>query len=330
MSLTELELSKITLTSGSCKPGATTVCLMEACSLLAQEPELTDNPMSVDPYIAVLGRSLNDLLPQAERQSLVTLIPELIKTGDEQNVMAHTAWRVRRLIEFAATTCVPIACERAGMHTSADLLWQKNLAGSVRDMVESSLGVTKTLKMIGEDGLTMMNHIVTGRVAYGAAETGEAIEVANCTRIALRHFLSANPQQYAWNELLDQAAIAAVAAIRRTIFGRPAFYKLGYQLMSELIAGSTRAEELRAPLCPACRCNRMFWTHSAETGELGWGPLCSSCEELQFSEEAMHLDAHTHPNGGGHQVVPWFRDGEHIGYTCSMVAECGYTYRSQR
>lgn len=58
------------------------LCLMELTALFAGERH-TDNPVCVSPVLAVMGRELNDVLPDALRQELKPLVPSLPGTAGD-------------------------------------------------------------------------------------------------------------------------------------------------------------------------------------------------------------------------------------------------------
>lgn len=55
------------------------MCVMEAAAYIAGEPH-SDHPSCVCPVIATYARSLNDSMPEGERQKLKALIPAMIGT----------------------------------------------------------------------------------------------------------------------------------------------------------------------------------------------------------------------------------------------------------
>jgi hypothetical protein len=58
------------------------LCLMELTALFAGERH-TDHPVCVSPVLAVMGRELNDTLPDALRQELKPLVPSLPGTAGD-------------------------------------------------------------------------------------------------------------------------------------------------------------------------------------------------------------------------------------------------------
>jgi hypothetical protein len=73
------------------------MCLLEAVALMAGEP-FTDHPACVSPVLAEFGRTLNDALPDDQRQLLAPLIPLLVGTvdaeADERDGLRCAHWLV--------------------------------------------------------------------------------------------------------------------------------------------------------------------------------------------------------------------------------------------
>jgi len=74
------------------------VCLMEAVAWFAGEPH-SDAPRCVSPVLRGFGVRLNDALPDAKRQALVPLIPQLVGTTgdglDETRRWMAADWAIR-------------------------------------------------------------------------------------------------------------------------------------------------------------------------------------------------------------------------------------------
>ena len=72
----------ITLKSGRHSSPGEGMCLMEAVAYVAREKH-SDHPRCVSPVLGTFGRYLNDVLPDIERQLMVALIPDLLRTADD-------------------------------------------------------------------------------------------------------------------------------------------------------------------------------------------------------------------------------------------------------
>jgi hypothetical protein len=77
-----LDINTLRLRAGGHRPDSGEACLLEAVSFVAGEP-WSDRPQCVSPVLAAYGRELNDILPDAMRQQLVPLVPQLIGTTDD-------------------------------------------------------------------------------------------------------------------------------------------------------------------------------------------------------------------------------------------------------
>jgi hypothetical protein len=93
-----MDLSTIKLDKGAHAKPEKGMCLMEAVAYVQRQP-FNDHPKCVSPVLGAYGRSLNDCLPDDERQRLVPLIPGLINTAgdgkDETRAWIAVNWFVR-------------------------------------------------------------------------------------------------------------------------------------------------------------------------------------------------------------------------------------------
>jgi hypothetical protein len=76
------KLTGITLKKGGHASPEAGMCLMEAVAYVRGIGH-TDHPACVAPLLGEMGRTLNDILPDALRQQLVPLIPDLPGTADD-------------------------------------------------------------------------------------------------------------------------------------------------------------------------------------------------------------------------------------------------------
>ena len=77
-----IDLKTLTLSVGDHESSEDGMCLIEACAYIAGEP-FSAYPKCVSLLLADIGKQLNDLLPNRERQKLAPLIPYLIGTADD-------------------------------------------------------------------------------------------------------------------------------------------------------------------------------------------------------------------------------------------------------
>jgi hypothetical protein len=111
-----LDLDSLVLHSGAHTSPADGVSLMEAVSDLAGEP-WSNSPSCTSPVIAAYARSLNDWLPDAERQRLKAYVPRLVGTAEPDLeprrafVCADAAVRVFAPLALAAADLVEEAAK---------------------------------------------------------------------------------------------------------------------------------------------------------------------------------------------------------------------------
>jgi hypothetical protein len=97
-------------------------CFMEMASFLAGEP-WSDHPTCTHPVLAAMARRVNDMLDDAHRQRLVTMIPEVIGLNPD-DPRATTA-----LLLTAARAALPVAArERQNLMAVAILNAERVLA----------------------------------------------------------------------------------------------------------------------------------------------------------------------------------------------------------
>jgi hypothetical protein len=112
-----LKLDTITLAKGGHDDRDDGVCLLEAVAWWADEDH-TDTPECVSTVLTTFGQKLNDVLPDATRQTLVPLIPSLVGTRgdglDETRSYMALDWLVR--------TYTPAWLDLAGLTVEAQAL----------------------------------------------------------------------------------------------------------------------------------------------------------------------------------------------------------------
>jgi len=111
-----IDLDTVVLGSGAHTSASDGVSLMEAVSALAGEP-WSNSPSCTSPVIAAYARSLNDWLPDDERQRLKAYIPRLVGTAEPDLEVrrgfacADAAVRVFAPLAFAAAGLVEEAAK---------------------------------------------------------------------------------------------------------------------------------------------------------------------------------------------------------------------------
>lgn len=109
--LTEAREKFGVLSTGAHEPNGH-ACVMEAISWM--RGGWGDKPPCVHPTIAAFARVLNDRMPDAERQVLWDLIPQMMDTAGIPDERLRFVWA-----DAACRIFAPIALERAGLHDQA-------------------------------------------------------------------------------------------------------------------------------------------------------------------------------------------------------------------
>jgi len=115
-----IDFSKLTafeLQAGAHDTAAEGLCAMEAVAWL-EGVEHSDRPSCTCPVIAAFVRSINDRMPDSDRQKLVAYLPRLVGTVSPR----HEQERAEYLAWHAITVVAPVVLERAGLkHHAATL-----------------------------------------------------------------------------------------------------------------------------------------------------------------------------------------------------------------
>src|SRR3990167_6721691 len=106
----QMNFDEVVLGSGSHASRADGVCLLEAVAWLAGEPH-SDSPSCACPVIAAFGRTLNDHLPDAERQALVPYITKIVGSVSTPEVERKRAFIAS---DYAVRVFAPIALRAKG------------------------------------------------------------------------------------------------------------------------------------------------------------------------------------------------------------------------
>ena len=117
------------LDHGAHQSPAEGMCLLEAVAYVAGE-KFSDHPECASPILGSFGRSLNDVLPDAKRQQLVPLVPQIVGTADdghdqERGLMAAD-WFIRTFTPTWLRPCgVPCGGPCGGLQDSAIELYRR-------------------------------------------------------------------------------------------------------------------------------------------------------------------------------------------------------------
>lgn len=98
--------------------GKVHLCLLETVAYL-KGIDHTDHPPCVSPFLASMGRAVNDLLPDRKRHSLLPLAPFLIGTAGDPE---HDELRVMWAAEWAVNTLCPLWLHACGFDDEAETL----------------------------------------------------------------------------------------------------------------------------------------------------------------------------------------------------------------
>jgi len=112
-----IDLETITLAKGAHKQESGEACLMEWVSIFAGEP-FSDSPACTDPVIASYARTLNDYMPDDQRQRLRAYIPLLVKASNGVSPQARAYMCADRAVRVFA----PIALRAAQLADEAKKL----------------------------------------------------------------------------------------------------------------------------------------------------------------------------------------------------------------
>jgi hypothetical protein len=220
-----LDLDTLVLRSGAHTSPSDGVSLMEAVSALAGEP-WSNSPSCTSPVIAAYARSLNDWLPDDERQQLKVYIPRLVGTA-EPDLEVRRAFACA---DAAVRVFAPLAFAAAGLGEEAAKLSahapvDRESAQSARSAAESAESVARSAASLSawSAAEAMRSAAESARSAAlsasSAARSGESAESA--ARSAAR---SAE-----WAHAAARSAKSAESAARSAAF----------ELLDRLIAAAS-------------------------------------------------------------------------------------------
>jgi len=225
-----LDLETLVLRSGAHTSPSDGVSLMEAVSALAGEP-WSNSPSCTSPVIAAYARSLNDWLPDDERQRLKAYIPRLVGTA-EPDLEVHRAFacadaaiRVFAPLAFAAADLVEEAAT-LGAHAPVDL----ESAQSARSAAESAESAARSAASSSAWSATE-----SMRSAAESARSA-ALSVSSAARSAASSSASAAESTA---RLAARSAESAQAAARLAGRSAESARSAAFELLDRLIAAAS-------------------------------------------------------------------------------------------
>jgi hypothetical protein len=225
-----LDLDSLVLRSGAHISPSDGVSLMEAVSDLAGEP-WSNSPSCTSPVIAAYARSLNDWLPDDQRQRLKAYIPRLVGTAEPDlevrrafacadaavRVFAPLAFKAAGLVEEAATM---------GAHAPVD----RESAQSARSAAESAESAARSAASSSAWSATE-----SMRSAAEAARSA-ALSVSSAARSAASSSTSAAESAA---RLVGRSAESAQAAARLAGRSAESAGSAAFELLDRLIAAAS-------------------------------------------------------------------------------------------
>ncbi len=214
----KLDLEALTLAYGGHKSRDTGLCLMEAVAYFAGEDH-TDHPQCACPVLTSYGITLNDKLPDDQRQRLKPLIPKLVGTRNpelEQKRMFFLLDKAVRVFTPIALGNAAVALRNAGLVEEAGKL-------------EAEIEKLKTLPAVDSESAARYARSAA-RSARSAARSAES--AARSARSAARSAESAarSAESAAWSA--ESAARSAESA---------AIYTLAIEVFEQAIAIESEA-----------------------------------------------------------------------------------------
>ena len=201
------KLTAFELQGGSHKSADDGLCAMEAVAWL-EGVKHSDSPSCTCPVIAAFVRSINDRMPDSDRQKLVAYLPRLVGTVSPE----HEQERAEYLAWHAITVVVPGVLERAGLkHHAATLRglgrhdWEAAANAADAAAAAASCATAAARAANAADNAARAASYAARAASYAAA----AAAAASCATAAAR---AANAAANAAADDADAAAGAANAA----------------------------------------------------------------------------------------------------------------------
>jgi hypothetical protein len=237
-----LDLDTMVLRSGTHTSPSDGVSLMEAVSDFAGEP-WSNSPSCTSPVIAAYARSLNDWLPDDERQRLKAYIPRLVGTAEPDlelrrafacadaavRVFAPLAFKAAGLVEEAAKlgALAPVDRESAESARSA-AEWAESAARSAASL--SAWSAAESMRSAAESARS------AARSASSAARSAESAQAESAAESA-RSSESAQAAARSAARSAESAQAAAASAARAA--AESAARAAAFELVDRLIAAAS-------------------------------------------------------------------------------------------
>ena len=257
MTITTLTLEGIpnlTLARGSHRSLEEGACLLEAVAWFAGEPH-TDSPACVDPFLAEYGRSLNDRLPDEERQLLKPFIARMAGTAGDGLGQA----RLNLAVDWNARVGMPRLLDAAGLHEHAEGLRALPPVvdrASRRYAHRALAAVSNVTWRVRSERRAQLKAIFLAELEKQKPQTSEAavaVAVAADAAVAVAVAVAAAVDADA---AADAAAAAAVAAAAAADADAAVRWNKVYWAVYAVLREKWRAELADGPLAAAIAQNR--------------------------------------------------------------------------
>ena len=237
-----LDLDTLVLRSGTHTSPSDGVSLMEAVSDLAGEP-WSNSPSGTSPVIAAYARSLNDWLPDDERQRLKAYIPRLVGTAEPDLELR----RAFACADAAVRVFAPLALKAAGLVEEAAGLGvlapvDRESAESARSAAESAESAARSAASLSAwSAAESMRSAAesarsAARSASSAARSAESAQAESAAESA-RSAESAQAAARSAARAAESAQAAASAAARAA--AESAARAAAFELLDRLIAAAS-------------------------------------------------------------------------------------------
>jgi hypothetical protein len=225
-----LDLDTLVLRSGTHTSPSDGVSLMEAVSDFAGEP-WSNSPSGTSPVIAAYARSLNDWLPDDERQRLKAYIPRLVGTAEPDLELR----RAFACADAAVRVFAPLAFKAVGLDEEAARLGV--LAPVDRESAESAWSAADSAESAARLAASSSAWSATESMRLAAESArSAALSVSSAARSAASSSGSAAESAA---RLAARSAESAQAAVRLTGRSAESARSAAFELLDRLIAAAS-------------------------------------------------------------------------------------------
>jgi hypothetical protein len=225
-----LDLDTLVLRSGTHTSASDGVSLMEAVSDFAGEP-WSNSPSCTSPVIAAYARSLNDWLPDDERQRLKAYIPRLVGTAEPDLELR----RAFACADAAVRVFAPLAFKAAGLVEEAARLGV--LAPVDRESAESARSAAESAESAARSAASLSAWSATESMRLAAESArSAALSVSSAARSEASSSGSAAESAA---RLAARSAESAQAAARLTGRSAESARAAAFELLDRLIAAAS-------------------------------------------------------------------------------------------